>query len=160
MVGTGYDSHAFEENLPFILGGIKIDAPFGCRAHSDGDALMHALVDALLGAMGKGDIGELYPDTDDKFKNADSSRFLTETIYLMKSLFYEIVNIDITILLEKPKLKEYKALIRENLAKLCGIETGLINIKAKTNERMGFVGRSEGIAVLCVCQIEKPAKSE
>lgn len=155
MVGFGYDSHAFEKNLPLILGGIKIESEFGPRAHSDGDAVIHALVDSILGAMGKGDIGELYPDNDPQYKGADSTEFLRESVEMMVFENLRIINIDITIVLEKPKLSAYKDIIRKNIANICQCSESQVNIKAKTNEKMGFVGRGEGIAVFSICQLEK-----
>lgn len=155
MIGLGYDSHRLEKGKRLIIGGVNIDSEFGSVAHSDGDTLLHALTDALLGAMGKGDIGEYYPDTDEKFKDADSSLFVRDMIILLKKENLNIVNIDITILLEKPKLMDYKPLIKSRVAELCEIPSSRVNIKAKTNEKIGFIGRSEGIAVLCICQLEK-----
>ncbi len=155
MIGFGYDSHRFGGEKKLIIGGIEVDSPFGIIAHSDGDALLHALVDALLGAMGKGDIGELFPDSDKQFENMDSANFVEHALQLVKDGGYNIINIDATVLLEKPKLSIYKHSIRNNIAKLCEIESDKVNIKAKTNEKMGFTGRSEGIAVFCICQIEK-----
>jgi len=155
MIGFGYDSHRFGGEKTLKLGGIVIESELHVSAFSDGDTLIHALVDALLGASGKGDIGEKYPDTKSENENKDSSLFLKETISELVQDGFKIVNMDVTILLEQPKLSNYKNKIRENLALLCGIENKKINIKAKTNEKMGFTGRSEGVAVFCVCQLEK-----
>jgi 2-C-methyl-D-erythritol 2,4-cyclodiphosphate synthase len=153
MIGFGYDSHRFKEGGELIIGGVAIESEYGVMAHSDGDVLLHALIDALLGATGKGDIGTLFPDTDSKFKNIASSILIKETIAMISD--YSIINIDATILLEKPKLADYKLQIKENVAALCGIATDKVNIKAKTNERMGFVGRIEGLSCYCVVQVEK-----
>lgn len=154
MIGFGYDSHRLAPGERMILGGVEIDAELGFVAHSDGDALIHALCDAILGAAGLGDIGEMFPDTDEKYQNADSSVFLREIVSIIKSKSLKIINIDATIALQKPKLKLYKSKIKENLAKLCEIHAERVNIKAKTGEKIGFVGRSEGAAVYCVCQLE------
>lgn len=155
MVGFGYDSHRFGGEKPLIIGGILIDSEFKIHAHSDGDALFHALTDALLGAMGDGDIGEHYPDTDPLYQNADSSVFVNKTIEKVRSRNLKIINIDITIVLQSPKLSPYKVAIKNNVAAVCKLDSFQVNIKAKTNEKMGFTGRSEGIAVFCICQIDK-----
>ena len=154
MIGFGYDSHKFQAEGKLILGGIQVPCDFGVKAHSDGDVLVHALIDALLGAAGLGDIGTHFPDSDVKYKGIDSMKLLAETIEKFDSAF-RIINIDATILLEKPKLNEYKTAIRDNIASACQINPQLVNIKAKTNEKMGFVGRSEGLACFCVVQLEK-----
>lgn len=154
MIGFGYDSHRLSSNETLIIGGMKIASDIGTLAHSDGDALLHALCDALLGATALGDIGEHFPDTDPQYKNADSSDFLKEIMKLMREKSVVIVNIDATVVLEKPKLSPYKESIRNNIAELCSISPEKVNIKAKTNEKMGFTGRSEGICVYCVVQVE------
>jgi len=153
MIGFGYDSHRFSDKGKLYIGGIEIPADFGVIAHSDGDVLIHALIDALLGAAGLGDIGTLYPDTDAKYKDISSSVLLKETMNIINNR-YVILNIDATIVLEKPKLISYKEQIRTNIAKLCSIHEDRVNIKAKTNEKMGFVGRSEGIQCYVACQID------
>ncbi len=155
MVGFGYDVHRLEVGEKLILGGVLISENFGTLAHSDGDALAHSIIDALLGAAGLGDIGEHFPDTDDKYKGADSMKLLLNTLNLINENGYKIINIDSLIQLEKPKLKEFKEQIRKNVANLCNLDVARINIKAGTNEKMGFIGRSEGIAVFTVCQLEK-----
>ena len=155
MVGFGYDSHRFGEGNKLIIGGIKIDSEFGVIAHSDGDVLIHSLVDALLGAAGLGDIGEHYPDNNIQYKNADSQIFLKEVVSLLEQKKFFIENIDATILLETPKISAYKPLIKQNIAMLCNISSEIVNIKAKSNEKMGFVGKSEGIVAYSICQINK-----
>lgn len=155
MVGFGYDVHRLEVGEKLILGGVLISENFGTLAHRDGDALAHSIIDALLGAAGLGDIGEHFPDTDDKYKGADSMKLLLNTLNLINENGYKIINIDSLIQLEKPKLKEFKEQIRKNVANLCNLDVARINIKAGTNEKMGFIGRSEGIAVFTVCQLEK-----
>ncbi len=154
MIGFGYDSHRFTDTGSLIVGGITIDCEFGVLAHSDGDVLIHALIDALFGASGLGDIGEHYPDTNDKYKGLSSIELLKDCFIKIQEKKFRIVNIDATIILEKPKLSDYKIQIRNNIANLCGISEEYVNIKAKTNERMGFTGRSEGIVCLCACQLE------
>jgi 2-C-methyl-D-erythritol 4-phosphate cytidylyltransferase/2-C-methyl-D-erythritol 2,4-cyclodiphosphate synthase len=145
LTGNGYDTHKFEENKKMILGGIEIDVPYGLKAHSDGDVVIHSLIDALLGAAGYGDIGEFFPDTDEKYKNISSVKLLKEVVSLLEKTGLEIVNVDISIITEKPKLKNYKTKIAKNLTKLLNAP---VNVKATTNEKMGFIGRGEGIAVI------------
>lgn len=157
MVGFGYDSHVLAEGRPLLLGGINIESDWGTVAHSDGDVVIHALCDALLGASGLGDIGELFPDTDSKFKGADSKLFIGQIMKLLEDRNLFIINVDITILLEKPKLKNYKDKIRLSISDMINIPIENVNIKAKTNEGMGFVGRQEGIAAYCVCEIQQKA---
>ena len=145
FVGNGYDTHRFEKNKKMFLGGIEIDTPYGLKAHSDGDVVIHSLIDALLGAAGYGDIGEFFPDTDEKYKNANSVELLKEVLNILSSTGFEIVNADISIIAEKPKLKDYKTKIQRNLSTILNAP---VNVKATTNEKMGFIGRNEGIAVI------------
>ena len=153
MVGFGYDSHKFKSNGRLLIGGVEISDKIGVIAHSDGDVLLHALIDAMLGATGNGDIGSHFPDTDIRFENADSMTLLQNTLSLIKN--FDIINIDATIILESIKLAPFKEKIRRKIANVCNIDASLVNIKAKTNEAMGFVGRNEGIVCYCICQIEK-----
>ena len=155
MVGFGYDSHKFKDDGSLIIGGITITTEFGVIAHSDGDVLVHSLIDALLGACGLGDIGELFSDEDDIYKDIDSMILLERVVTKIHEKGYKISNIDSSILLEKIKLRDYKQEIRKNIAKVCGIGIDIINVKAKTNEGMGFVGRNEGIACFSVCELIK-----
>jgi len=148
FTGTGIDIHQFEKNKQMFLGGIKIDSEYGFKAHSDGDVLIHSIIDALLGASGAGDIGEFFPDNDPKYKGADSKLLLKEIVEFILNVGYEIVNIDFTILAQQPKINPYKTQIKQSIAKLLDIPKYKVNIKATTGEKMGFVGRSEGIAVL------------
>ena len=145
LTGNGYDTHKFEENKKMFLGGVEIKTPYGLKAHSDGDVVIHSLIDALLGATGFGDIGEFFPDTDEKYKNISSIKLLEEVLNTLTYTGYEIVNVDISIIAQKPKLKEYKTKIQRNLSNLLQAP---VNVKATTNEKMGFVGREEGIAVI------------
>ena len=146
--GNGFDVHSFEKNKKMFLCGVHIKENYGFKAHSDGDVAIHALIDALLGAMGSGDIGELFPDTDNRFKDIDSKILLQEVVKKLTRFGYEIINIDITIIAEWPKLKEYKQKMREKLSEILDLHKAFINIKATTAEKMGFVGRKEGVAVL------------
>ena len=147
FTGTGLDIHAFEENKPMVLGGVNIEAPYGFKAHSDGDVLIHSVIDALLGAAGAGDIGEFFPDTDASFKNADSKELLLHIVKFIQSVGFTIVNIDLTIIAQKPKINPYKREIKFTMAKLLDIAPQFVNIKATTAEKLGFLGRSEGVAV-------------
>jgi 2-C-methyl-D-erythritol 2,4-cyclodiphosphate synthase len=155
MIGFGYDSHRLTKGESLILGGVKISSEVGTVAHSDGDAVLHSLCDALLGATGLGDIGEHFPDTDQAYKNADSSVLTMQVIDMIENKRLRIINIDISIILEKPKLSVYKEEMKNRISSICHIPSERVNIKAKTNEKMGFIGSGEGIAVFCVCQIEK-----
>lgn len=152
-VGFGYDVHRLAIGESFILGGVKVECEFGTVAHSDGDVLAHAIIDSILGAAGLGDIGDHFPDSDLQYKGADSMTLLSKTIELVNDLGFTIGNIDATINLEKPKLYKYKSEIKNKIAEVCKIDLGNVNIKATTNELMGFVGRQEGIAVFCVSSL-------
>jgi len=154
MIGFGYDCHKLANGEKLILGGIEIDSELGTIAHSDGDVVLHSLCDALLGATGLGDIGEYYPDSDIKYKNADSRIFLNEVVDLITSKGYTLVNVDLTIILEQPKLMNYKIKIRESIAELCKLPLERVNVKAKTSEKMGFVGSNEGIEAYSICEVK------
>jgi 2-C-methyl-D-erythritol 2,4-cyclodiphosphate synthase len=154
LTGIGYDTHKLAKNESFILGGIAIESEIGTIAHSDGDVLLHSIIDALLGAAGLGDIGDHFPDNDDTYKNASSIELTYKVIEMIRIKGFEIINVDATIILEKPKLKEHKLVIKKKVAEILGISYNKVNIKATTNEKMGFLGRSEGIAVLAVCEIK------
>lgn len=148
FVGNGIDIHQFEKNKQMVLGGVEIDSDFGFKAHSDGDVLIHSLIDSLLGAIGAGDIGEFFPDTDPQYKGADSKELLNYIITFIRNVGYEIINVDLSILAQIPKINPHKKNIKESLAKLLNIKKQQINIKATTAEKMGFVGREEGVIVL------------
>ncbi len=154
-IGNGYDVHLLADGLPFYLGGIKIEHTKGCVAHSDGDTLIHALCDALLGALALGDIGKHFPDTSDEFKGIDSKILLDRTYSLIKEQGYELVNADCTILLQKPKIAPYILQMREKLASVLKIDKNIISVKATTTEGVGFVGREEAIAVYATVLVEK-----
>ena len=152
-VGFGYDSHRLAEGLPLVLGGVRIPSDRGCVAHSDGDAVIHALCDALLGAAALDDIGTHFPDTDPAYKGIDSTRLLQETVALLRTKGWRVNNADITIILEKPKLADHKPLMRARLSELMDVPTSAVCVKAKTNEKMGFVGTGEGVAVTAAVTI-------
>lgn len=151
FVGQGIDIHAFTSDKPMVLGGIQIPCDFGFKAHSDGDVLLHSITDAILGAIGAGDIGEWFPDTHEKFKNADSKLLLKEVLDFSRAVGYEIINLDLTILAQIPKISPHKEEIKNSLSSLLSLPKYAINIKATTGEEMGFIGRSEGVCVMsCV----------
>jgi 2-C-methyl-D-erythritol 2,4-cyclodiphosphate synthase len=156
-IGIGYDSHRFVEGRKLILGGIEIPFGKGLLGHSDGDALCHAITDAVIGALGKGDIGKHFPDSDNRWKDASSILMLKQIVDLASSEGYVIVWIDSVIIAERPKLAAYIDSMKQALSQ-AGIPSGIINIKAKTNEKMGFAGREEGLAVQAVCLLmpERP----
>lgn len=154
MTGIGYDTHKFARGESFILGGVPIASDLGTVAHSDGDVLLHSIIDALLGAAGLGDIGDHFPDTDEIYKNASSIELTYKVLELIRQKGFEITNIDATIILEKPKLKDHKPIIKNKVADILGLSKNRVNIKATTNEKMGFLGRNEGIAVLSVCELK------
>lgn len=154
FTGTGYDIHPFEENKKMYLGGINIDVPYGFKAHSDGDVLIHSVIDALLGACGAGDIGEFFPDTDEEFKNIDSKILLQEIVKFIYNVGYEIVNVDLTIIAQQPKINPYKNEIKKTIASLLNLEKQFVNIKATTAEKLGFIGRKEGVAVQSIATLK------
>lgn len=143
-IGNGYDVHALAEGLPLWLGGVRIESPLGCIAHSDGDVPIHALCDALLGALALGDIGKHFPDTSDEFKGIDSKILLQKTMSLVSAAGYRVGNADITIALQRPKLAPYITAMRETLAAIMGADITGVSVKATTTEKLGFVGRCEG----------------
>jgi len=153
-VGHGYDAHCYVSGRPLILGGVEIPYEKGLEAHSDGDAVIHAICDALLGAAGLGDIGTYYPDTDRKYKNIDSRILLRGVVSSIHDKLYEISNIDVTILAQAPKILPHIPGMKSNLAADLGLDMSALNIKATTTEKMGFIGRLEGIAVYAVCLLE------
>lgn len=154
-IGQGLDAHRFAANRPLILGGVSIDYELGMEAHSDGDVALHALIDALLGAAGMGDIGGLFPDTDAQYAGADSRELLREVIRRLHEAGYRVGNCDLTLVAQRPKLAAYIPEMRANIASDLQIDSDLVNVKATTTERMGFTGREEGIAAFSVCLLEK-----
>ncbi|HVL14595.1 MAG TPA: 2-C-methyl-D-erythritol 2,4-cyclodiphosphate synthase, partial [Gemmata sp.] len=154
-VGSGHDTHRLAEGRSLILGGVTIPHAKGLVGHSDADAVLHAVTDALLGAVALGDIGDAYPDTDPRWKNADSRLFLNETLAKLNQLGWRVVNLDVTIFAQEPKLGPVKSAIRESLAKLLGVPLDAVNVKAKTGEKVGHIGRGEAIGTHAVVLVEK-----
>jgi len=149
-IGQGIDAHKFCEGDHVILGGVKIPHDQGIEAHSDGDVLIHALIDALLGAAGMGDIGQMFPDSDDQYKGIDSGKLLQQVITRLRMEGFSITNIDATVIAQAPRLGPHIAEMRKLLAKKMSVGSSSINIKATTTEHMGFTGRGEGIAAMAV----------
>lgn len=154
-IGHGYDVHKLVEGRKCIIGGVDIPSPLGLLGHSDADVLLHAISDAILGACAMGDIGHLFPDTDDKWKGADSLKLLEEVVRQVKSKGYGIVNIDSTILAQAPKMAPHILDMRKNIAAACGMDMDSVSVKATTEEGLGFTGAKEGIAAHAVCLVEK-----
>lgn len=154
-IGNGYDVHALAADLPLWLGGIRIDSPVGCIAHSDGDVAIHALCDALLGALALGDIGKHFPDTSDEFKGIDSKILLARVMELVGKDGWKVGNVDITIALQRPKLRPHIDSMRECLAGIMGVSVDCVSVKATTTEKLGFVGRGEGCEVYAVALLVK-----
>ncbi len=154
-IGQGYDVHRIAEGIPMWLCGVRIDSPSGFVAHSDGDVAIHALCDALLGALALGDIGHHFPDSSDEFKGIDSKILLAQVMDLVRDKGYSVGNADITIALQAPKIGSYVPAMRETLAGLLGVGVDCVSVKATTTERLGFVGRGEGCEVWAVCLLEK-----
>lgn len=153
-IGQGYDVHKLVENRRLIVGGVDIPYEKGLLGHSDADVLLHAISDALLGAAAMGDIGCLFPDNDEKFKDADSLVLLAEVVKVLADKGYGVVNVDATIIAQRPKMKPHIENMRANIAKACGVEIDRISVKATTEEGLGFTGAGEGIAAQAVCLIE------
>ena len=154
-VGQGYDVHRFNEGDHIILGGVKIDYEQGLEAHSDGDVVLHALCDALLGAAALGDIGKHFPDTDPEFKGADSRVLLRHVYRIVQDKGYQLVNADMTIIAQAPKMAPHIAVMCRNIAGDLNVDVDCINVKATTTEKLGFEGRKEGIAVQAIVLIER-----
>ena len=154
-IGHGYDVHALAEGLPLVLGGVEIAHTKGCVAHSDGDVVIHALCDALLGAAALGDIGLHFPDTSDEFRGIDSKILLRRVMVLLREKGYEIGNVDCTIRAQRPKLRPYIDAMRTTMADAMGVDDDRVSVKATTTERLGFEGREEGISVSAVALIFK-----
>ncbi len=154
-IGQGFDVHQLTEGRPLIIGGITIPYEKGLLGHSDADVLLHTVSDACLGAIGEGDIGKHFPDTDPEFKDADSAKLMEHVWQLVKEKGYELVNADCTIIAQKPKMATYIDQIRGRIAELLEAETDQINVKATTTEKLGFTGRGEGIAAQAVVLLKK-----
>lgn len=153
-IGQGIDVHAFDEARPLILGGVRIAERGGLSGHSDADAVLHAITDALLGAAGAGDIGERFPSDDPRWEGADSRIFLEEAHRVVREAGYTIANIDVTIIAQKPKLAPHRDPMREAIAATLGIPVSAIGVKATTTDRLGFLGRAEGLAAMAIVLIE------
>ena len=154
-IGHGYDVHKLVEGRDLILGGVKIDHRMGLLGHSDADVLLHAVSDALLGAAGLGDIGRHFPDTDPQYKGADSLKLLAIVGEKVASAGYRVSNIDVTMIAQKPKLKDHIGAMEQNIASALGLDVSRVNVKATTEERLGFTGREEGLSCHAVCLLEE-----
>ena len=154
-IGNGYDVHALAEGLELWLGGVRVESPIGCIAHSDGDVAIHALCDALLGALALGDIGKHFPATSDEFAGIDSKILLARVVSLVRSKGWEIGNVDVTIAMQRPKLAPYIMAMRETMAGVMGVSVEDVSVKATTTEKLGFVGRGEGCEVYAVALLKK-----
>jgi 2-C-methyl-D-erythritol 2,4-cyclodiphosphate synthase len=152
--GIGWDSHRLAEGRPLVLGGVELEFHLGLDGHSDADVVTHAVIDALLGAACLGDIGQHFPDTDEAFRGADSLALLREAVARAAAAGWAPVHADTTVVLERPKLKDARAPMTENLATALGLLPGDVNVKATTAERIGFVGREEGVAALAIVTVE------
>jgi 2-C-methyl-D-erythritol 2,4-cyclodiphosphate synthase len=152
-VGQGIDIHAFDENRRLILGGVRISERGGLAGHSDADAVLHAITDAILGATGSGDIGEYFPSHDERWKNADSAIFIGEVRRILAEMQAEIANVDVTIIAQRPKLAPFRDEMVANIARLLNLPAGHVNVKATTTDHLGFLGRGEGICAMAVVLI-------
>jgi len=159
-IGFGYDSHRFAEGRRLLLGGVEVTYEKGLLGHSDADALVHAIVDAIIGALGEGDIGRHFPDTDPRLKGISSLVILKRAAEMAIHRGYAVSNVDSTVILEKPRLAPFIEEMRRNIAKVLGTEPSRVNVKAKTNETMGFIGRGEGIAAFAVVTLARAGADE
>jgi 2-C-methyl-D-erythritol 2,4-cyclodiphosphate synthase len=155
LVGIGYDSHRLEDGRRLVIGGVELEHERGLAGHSDADVLAHAVIDALLGAAGMGDIGEHFPDTDERWRDADSMGLLEQVVASIREKGIDLVNVDCTLVLERPKLGRHRAAIRESLAATLAVDVQRVNVKASTGEGIGFVGRGEGVAALAVASLRE-----
>lgn len=153
-VGQGIDVHPFDASRPLILGGVRISDTGGLAGHSDADAVLHAVTDALLGAAGAGDIGHYFPSSDDRWRNADSSVFVLEARRILEEMSASISNIDITIIAQQPKLAPHREAMEIAVAKLLGLARRDVNVKATTTDHLGFIGRAEGICAMAIVAVE------
>jgi 2-C-methyl-D-erythritol 2,4-cyclodiphosphate synthase len=155
LAGIGYDSHRLAEGRRLILGGVEVPGEHGLEGHSDADVLTHAVIDALLGAAGLGDIGEHFPDSDERWRDADSLVLLETVVRKVIAAGLQIVNVDCTVMMERPKLGPHREAIRARLAETLGLPVQRVNVKATTGEGIGFVGRGEGVAALAIASLEQ-----
>ena len=153
-VGIGYDSHRFEEGRELILGGVSIPDHAGLAGHSDGDAVAHAVIDALLGAAGAGDVGSHFPPSDPSWKDADSMGLLARAVHVLESSNYQVVNVDVTVVCESPRLAPHVEAMRRRLGEVLRVGSGAVSVKGKSNEGLGWIGRGEGIACIAVASVE------
>lgn len=154
-IGQGFDVHQFSETCELIIGGVKIPYEKGLLGHSDADVLLHVVTDAILGALGEGDIGKHFPDTDDAYKGADSKVLLSKVVEIMNNKGFHVINLDCTIMAQKPKMLPYIPEMNRVIAELLHVEIEQVNVKATTTEKLGFVGREEGIAAQAVVLLSK-----
>jgi 2-C-methyl-D-erythritol 2,4-cyclodiphosphate synthase len=155
LLGIGFDSHRLAAGCRLVIGGVHVPHERGLDGHSDADVLAHAVIDALLGAAGMGDIGEHFPDSDERWRDADSMQLLASVVQGVRAAGLEIVNVDCTVVMEAPKLSPHRRAIRERLADVLGLDPARVNVKASTGEGMGFVGRGEGVAALAVAGLRR-----
>ena len=156
IAGIGYDSHRLEDGRRLVIGGVEIPHDRGLAGHSDADVLAHAVTDALLGAAGLGDIGEHFPDTDERWRDADSIELLRSVVSTLAERGWAPVAVDCTVVMERPKLAPHRQAIRERLAAALGLDPARVNVKASTGEGIGFVGRGEGVAAMAVATLQPP----
>ena len=155
-IGQGVDVHPFDPDRPLILGGVRISETGGLSGHSDADAVLHAITDAILGAAGAGDIGHYFPSTDERWHNADSSRFVHEALRILEDMDAQIANVDVTIIAQQPKLAPHRDAMVASIARLLQVPEGHVNVKATTTDHLGFIGRAEGICAMAVVLILQP----
>ncbi len=158
-IGIGYDVHRLKEGRRLMIGGVEIPFEKGLDGHSDADVLLHAIMDAVIGAMGEGDIGHWFPDTDMAYKDADSMLLLDAVVRHMKEIGYELGNLDALLIAQRPKIAPFVPAMKQRIAAAFGVDESLINVKATTEERLGFTGREEGMAAEAVCLLEKSCKN-
>ena len=155
-IGQGIDVHAFAEERPLVLGGVRISERGGLAGHSDADAVLHAIVDAILGATGSGDIGQHFPSEDARWKDADSAVFVAEARRILAEREAEIENVDVTVIAQRPKLAPFRDAMQANIAKMLDLPAGRVNVKATTTDHLGFIGRGEGICAMAVVLVDSP----
>lgn len=159
-VGNGYDSHRFAEGRPLILGGVHIPDHAGLSGHSDGDAVAHAVIDAILGAAAAGNVGSHFPPSDPTWKDADSMELLAKAVHILESRNYQVVNVDVTVVCETPKIGPHAEAMRQRLGEILRVGPSAVSVKGKTNEGMGWIGRGEGLAVHAVALVDSMGGSD
>ncbi len=159
-VGLGYDSHRFDEERPLVLGGVEIPDHPGLSGHSDGDAVAHAVIDALLGGAGLGDIGTRFPDDDERWRDADSLEMLTDAVRRIEGENYQVVNVDVTVVASSPRIRPHAGAMSAALAERLRIDPGHVSVRGKSNEGMGWIGRGEGLAVMAVALLDRIEESD